>query len=207
MNKVIKFVTDIKNRQTVFIFCGLAISSVVIILLVGGKKPPADKQEKLEPRKVFVKNIATPLSAVKPEDRWTNRIEDKVQEVTNANERLRQENEQMRQEVSALNQSMMKITADKLTHKNGSQKSLNNPQKNRHLPFNAGTTLTIEKGSKESDMVPEIDPDDIKSAPLSAPRIYQSSINVMASDPIKHIDTYIPAGTHAKGVIVSGLTA
>jgi conjugal transfer pilus assembly protein TraB len=194
--------TGLKSQQRLY----LGVAGIGLFLLILGlvywNDTPAPVKKVSKPRR-----ISTPLNSIKPEDRWVNRIEKAAESVQSSLKGIETTTRVQEERIKALETILqtlrrgLPLRGQAQSEEHTSHHTNSSPQKGyRPFPQEFGSTLRQKTKSRSSN-----------GKGLEEPQgslIYHSSLQSIKLAPkAKNIDTYIPSGTHARGILISGLTA
>ena len=204
----------LKRRQSLMIGAGgLFIFGVAYILLEGNDTGAAD----IAPAQ---KKVATSFNTVSTEERWVNRVEKKSEETKKELEHLKAQNSINEQRMVA----MEKIVTGRLGDASSENSDLWHQQGVGEKKAPTIETKMVGKKMMGASLQEDDSPNTGMRTPYTPgrqggerleqdgdtaafPKIFQSSLTHIVAKVSKNVDTYIPAGTHAKGILLSGLTA
>lgn len=210
------FFPNIRSYQVALLFGGLILIlfSIGFFLLSSEPTGQTDKDSSRAEKKVTKKDVTemtTPLQAVKPEEIWVNRVERQVEEAKEESKQVRQENEFLQKKVDVLESLFTKPERGPLRI-DPSQGGLvaapsldtSTPQPQQFpLPGSVVEAGSAFQGHSDTGEVDSFGGENKKKRR----KLVRLTGGGLSGGVYKTKETYMPAGTYSKAVILSGVVA
>lgn len=186
----------------------LMMGGLIVVTLIGNvtKKTP----QNTEPSSAKEIKMSSSMDVVNPQHKWADRMEDQAKVATERAQAAEEKTKILEKKIDLLTETIQKLgqSTSLPQDKEGegalppsiSSNLLPEQESNfqeQSLPFTPQPSLSGESLPEQTETAPQAKKSKIKHLSLSE----------LEGAPIYNVSTYIPAGTHAKAILTSGVVA